>query len=454
MSIAKPAFIGLGLLAALGLGYLMFTPSQSQQRDRVLDASVIGVEGLFRWLPDQGIRVVRSNPRLTPRASNLSMQVLPLYDVDLFSYSEPPQTKDAEMLQSSQRDLDWWVLDEKLYALRTLVVLPKWRTGFVKSQVAHGSTLIPMDRIDDLSTNLYLPQDLVFRLDGIFLIKRLSMQRRPDRSVALFYAQLFRRELLPERCTQVLGILEGALLIDCAAEDGEGLARAYYLSDPDLLNNHGLSLAENASFAVDMISALRIAEAPGETRPVYLDTSTDLLLITDDGDDEAQNYERGETEFARFFEYPLSVLWAVAGVILALAGWRGLRRFGPAAHPIQDTLEQSKTVGIDAKARLLRISGNDGRMVGEFVRARLDMLAEAAFGAGTASNTPDTTHERLFKLLARRDAALSGQFRTVSNDLITRGPAMAQRDLYRLLETFRDLLERLTYGPDQISKPD
>jgi len=452
---SKAALIGIAgaAILVLGLGYLVLTPSESHRKDRALDTSVIGLEGLVKWLPDQGIRVVRSNPRLHPRTSNLSMQIVPLYDVDLFANAVTAQTKDAEMLQSTQRDLEWWVFKSKLNDLRTLVVLPKWRSGFLKSDVAHSSTLIPLSAVNTLLTNLYLTQGALLRLGPAMTTKSLTMKPGPERSVVLYHAQLFRPDALPDQCTPLLGMREGYLLIRCNGESGDDLATAYYLSDPDLINNHGLSLAENASFAVDMISALRQIGATGETRPIYLDTSAELLLITDNAVDEGQTYERGETEFARFFEYPLSVLWAVAGVILALAGWRGLRRFGPAVRPAQDSPEQSKTVGIDAKARLLRISGNDGRMVGEFVRTRLDALAEAAFGAGPGTAAAPVA-DRLFKHLARRDASLSARFRVVSDDLITRGADMPQRELYSHLETFRDLLERLTHGSDPISKPD
>lgn len=459
MSVARrlwigPMWIGLSVIAVLGLGYLVFGSSEDQKTDRALDRSVIGIEGLVKWLPEQGIKVIRSNPRLTPRATNLSLRILPLYDTDLFATDDLPTTSAEEMLQTTQRDLEWWVFSQKTYDLRSLVVLPKWRTGFVKSKVAHEVTLIPMPLMVQVMTNLYMPQDGLVRLGGTMPPSQLSIGDAPLRRVAMYQAQLFRRNTLPAHCTELLGLPEGALLIDCAAEDGNTLGRAHYLSDPDLINNHGLSLAENASFAADMIGYLRQMEAPDEARPVYLDTSADLLLSTYEDTNEAQPYERGETEFARFFDYPLSVLWAVAGVILALAGWRGARRFGPARHPLQDGLEQSKTVGIDAKARLLRISGNDGRMVGEFVRARLDTMAEATFGAAAGPASADPAHARLFQVLARRDAALSAQFQAVSTDLISRGSAMPQRDLYSLLETFRDLLERLTHGPDQISKPD
>ena len=452
---SKAGLIGIAgaAILVLGLGYLVLTPSESQKKDRALDTSVIGVEGLVKWLPDRGIRVVRSNPRLNPRTSNLSMQIVPLYDVDLFANAVPAQTKDAEMLQSTQRDLEWWAFSSKLDDLRTLVVLPKWRSGFLKSDVAHSSTLIPLSAMDTLLSNLYLTQGALLRLGPTMTMKSLTMKPGPERSVALYHAQLFRPDALPDQCTPLLGMRQGYLLIRCNGEGGDDLAAAYYLSDPDLINNHGLALAENVSFAVDMISALRAINAPDDKRAVYVDTSTEALLISNDQIDKAQPYERGETEFARFFDYPLSVLWAVAGVILALAGWRGLRRFGPAVRPAQDSPEQSKTVGIDAKARLLRISGNDGRMVGEFVRTRLDALAEAAFGAGSGTAAAPVA-DRLFKHLARRDAALSAKFRTVSDDLITRGADMPQRELYSHLETFRDLLERLTHGSDPISKPD
>jgi hypothetical protein len=115
--------------------------------------------------------------------------------------------------------------------------------------------------------------------------------------------------------------------------------------------------------------------------------------------------------------------------------------------PPDDGLEQSKTVSIDAKARLLRLSGNDGRMVAEFVRARLDALSEASLGTGGS-------HDRLFTLLARRDAALASQFRNTCAQLMTHGTAMPKHELNQHLATFRDLLERLTHGPAPISKPD
>lgn len=445
MSKAAP-WIGLAALIAAVLALFWFGGDGSAARDRQLDVSLIGTDGLQIWLQAQGIEVVHSNPRLTPRSDEMSLAILPLYDIQLDADAQPPETPDDEMQQANQRDLERWVFQQKLDALPTLVVLPKWRTGFYRAAVAHQSTLIPEAVMTQALRSMVLPAGMLIRLGPQMTEMPLSVQGEVSRTVALFHAQLFQRDAIPDHCREVLGLPQGALVIAC---DRTGAAvypetpAAHYLSDPDLLNNHGLGLAENAALASDLIASLR----PDATKPVYLDTSTEQLLITDPPADEAQDYNRGWAEFARFFDYPLSVIWAVAAVILALAGWRGALRFGPPRLPPDDGLEQSKTVSIDAKARLLRLSGNDGRMVAEFVRARLDALSEASLGTGGS-------HDRLFTLLARRDAALASQFRNTCAQLMTHGTAMPKHELNQHLATFRDLLERLTHGPAPISKPD
>ncbi len=447
MTKAAP-WVGFAALIVSVLGLFWFASGDgAAARDRRLDASLIGTDGLQIWLTDQEIAVVHSNPRLAPRVQDMALQIIPLYDIDLFSNANPPKTPQEQMLQASQRDLEYWVLLEKLQALPSLVILPKWRSGFVSSAVAHDSTLIPRVGVAQLLRELGLPLSLITRMGPQMTQASVALPGQPARELALFHAQLFARAHLPSGCAETLGIPAGALVIACTSD--ANVPAAQYLSDPDLLNNHGLGLAENAALAVDLIAAMR-ADA---SKPVYLDTSALHLLVTEDQADEARDYNRGWSELARFFDYPLSVLWAMAAGVLALTGWRGLLRFGPPRLPPDEAQEQSKTVSIDAKARLLRLSGNDGRMVAEFVRARLDALAEASFGAGGFS-TGTAGHDRLFNLLARRDAALASQFRNTCAQLIARGPAMPQTELYQHLATFRDLLERLPHGPDPISKPD
>lgn len=59
-------------------------------------------------------------------------------------------------------------------------------------------------------------------------------------------------------------------------------------------------------------------------------------------------------------------------------------RFGPLLTQDRATAESSKTAAISTKARLLRLSGHDGQMVADYVRADLAQMARQIFGAAAA----------------------------------------------------------------------
>ena len=428
---------GIALLVIGGLIAAFLT--RDSAGDRKLDNSVMGVNALRVWLPRDGIEVVRSHPQLSPVADDLSIRILPLYDVNLMSEEDIPETKEQFARQSTQRELWSYVFFEKLSDLPTLVVLPKWRTGFATAEVAHASLLIDTANVTQLARQTGLARVGILRRPAGFETALLSPALSlPTQDIALFHAQLFDRVTLPAFCTELAGFPYGALLIRCGAHGS--IAAAHYLSDPDLLNNHGLSVADNARFASAMIAAIRPA---GDTGAVYLDTSTELLLNTGAEDLDARDYERQPEDLARFFAYPLSVLWALAAVVLGVAFWRGARRFGPAQASSEDRPEATKSAAIEAKARLLRLSGNDGRMAGEFVQARLSDLATQTFGHGLGLDGVT----RLFAHLERQNKGLATDLRRVTASLIDQGSSLPQNELHRQLETFRDLLERVNHGP-------
>lgn len=439
--------IGVVLLVLGGMIALF----SSGAREGTLDISVMGVEGLGKWLPTASVGVVRSHPRRAPRAADLSLRILPLYDVDLERDAVIPKSAAESARQSTQRDISAEVFFRKLENLPTLVVFPKWLSGFATTEVAHTSLLIGDYDHNRLIQQIGLPGLRITHGAPAFETARLNPGKAaPLQMVTLYHAQLFRRDGLPRPCREVIGFNKGALLIYC--DDIGYLDAAYYLSDPDILNNHGLSLAENAGFAVALINGLRPS---GNTRPVYLDTGREEMLDMGETDSEARPYTREAEDFARFFSYPLSVFWGLAAVILGLTLWRGVRRFGPSLDAGEDRLEASKTAAIDAKARLLRLSGNDGRMAREFVQARLADLAAQTFGAGIReAGIGEAGISRLFAHLASRDPGLAAQFSRVTTHLIGKGAEMPPTELHRQLETFRDLLERVTHGPARVSKPD
>ncbi len=421
-----------GLAVAGLLGWLFWTSEGG--RARQLNASLIGIKGLELVLPQEGVAVRPSHAMLSPNAEELSLAVIPLYDVDINNDIREARTAREDMDQSSQSDMDSEMLAYKLADLPSLVVLPKWKNGFLRSGVAAEVTMIPADALQQITGQLGLRRRGILRGAPGFVTQDVAMGDVAGR-VTLFAPQVFDRSRMLKRCTERFGLAAGALLIDCARDDDH--VAAFYLSDPDLLSNHGLSLGENAAFVPKMLAALRRNDGP-----IYLDTSPDTLLTVQEGDSNYRDYERGASEYARFFDYPLSAFWAMAGVILALSIWRGLRRFGPPVPLGQGGVERSKVAAIEAKARLLRLSGHDGRMAAEFVGARLSDLVETTFGPGTGR----AGLERYYALLARRDADLARDFQAEATILIARGATLPKAELYQRLERFRDLWERVTHA--------
>lgn len=408
------------VIAVLALVALAVLLAMAPWGDSRFDRSPLGVRGLELWLKAKGVDVVRSNPRLKPNASDMSIRVLPL-----------PGTDSADRPEAQ---LEPWVLEEKLYEMPTLVVLPKWKDDLAKEGIARGAMLIPEADAQSPLPQIYLDDVTIVRSGARFEQAGLALDDSQPHKVALYRAQLFDRGSLPDHCTELAGTPSGALLIACDPD-----FRVWVLSDPDLINNHGLSLAENAAFAVSMITRLR---GPEDRRPIYLDT--DPTLLTESGeDDEGRSYERSASDLARLLDYPLSVIWAAALLVTAIAFWRGAYRFGPPQTGREAANDVSRTAAIEAVARLLRLSGNDGRLTAQFVHDLLADKAVQVFGTGSADAAGI---ERLFERLARRDAMAADALRTVSRSLMEQGPTMRRAELHRNLDTFKELLGSTDLG--------
>lgn len=419
--------VGLILFAVLLLGLAalaLFGSSPGVNYDR----SPLGNKGLQVWLQAKGIDVIRSDAHVTRTRSEISLRILPL-PISQIQPAEPQagEDKDGDRFQP-------WIYQAKLYELPTLIILPKWRDSVGKDGIARESGLLPFaDLYRDLA-KAYTSDLSLKRLGPDFQQAQLTLAPNQPEKVALYRAQLFDRSSLPSDCRELAGIPAGALLLRC-----EGSLPLYLLSDPDLLNNHGLSVAENAAFAVSMIQKLRGA---GETRPVYLDTNGQLL----EGEkpvDEGRTYERSATDLKRFFAYPLSVIWGTILLVAVICLWRGAYRFGPPLADASSNIEMSKTAAIEATARLLRLSGNDGRMTAQFVQHLLADKAVLLFGSGAGNQAGI---ERMFQRLARRDQALAHALQSAAQALIEKGPVMTRSDLHRNLETFRKLLGSTDLG--------
>ena len=73
-------------------------------------------------------------------------------------------------------------------------------------------------------------------------------------------------------------------------------------------------------------------------------------------------------------------------------------RFGPAFRPFDDRVGASRDVSIHAKARLMRLSGNDRALLAAHVRNRLADLAAELFGP----HRDGTPLAQLTRFLVRR----------------------------------------------------
>lgn len=429
----------VGALVLAGLAGLLLLGGGRE--DRRLDASVIGIDGLATWLRAEGLGVERSNPRFRPAWSQLTFRVLPLYDTDLDA--DPPEAKTPReaYYATTLRNIESWDLNSRLHDLPALVILPKWVAGTVVSSAAHDSALIPLEQVERLPRQIgNWPLRLV-RPAGGFVTEEVGQDQ-----IALFHPQLFDPASLPQTCDAVVGMAQGVLVAACGFGDGGDSQPVYLLSDPDLMNNHGLALADNAEVTEWLFRALAPEAATGEAEAprIYIDTEAENMVDYYSHDDQRQDYDRSATDFARFFAPPLTGLWAVLAILLGLALWRGARRFGPARADSADTPEQSKLAAIATNARLLRIAGHDARMAADLVQANLSDLAQTTFGRAVGAGPQGIA--RLFAHLSRRDPARTAELQAVAQRLTDTTTSLSQAELHRQLDAFRRLLETLTHG--------
>lgn len=420
---ALPRIAGFAVVALLG--WLMFT---AQAPDRALDRSVMGADGLEIWLRANDIDITRSNPRVTHRRKDLSAMIVPLYDTDLYDDADTPADDAARMANIDPRDAQGWVLDAAAEQLPTLVVLPKWRGGFALTAIAHEQTQVPLPALSNVLGNLGLGDARMLAVENRVTTARVapSPAATNPQEIALFRAQLFDVLHLPRHCAPLVVIGDGALLIDCGASGDTPAMR--FLADPDMLNNHGLGLADNAAFALGLVRDL----TAGDMRPVLLATQT-VLVSDDTGPPEP--HERTGEDLSRFFAWPLSALWLMGGAVLGLALWRGALRFGPAQGPAPDVAASSRHAAIAAKARLLRLSGADARMAAEHARAHLADMAAQALGPAAAN---DAGVARWLARLARRNPDLARDLR----DAAMIPPDTSAADLPRRLATLYALTRK------------
>ena len=430
--------LALAGLVLLVLGAVWLFSGQQQ----ALRKSPTGFDGLAIWLRDQGhaSRTFTGGWPLDPRG--IGLLVVPVYDTQPDAEQEQPIDKAGLIARQDETDIDLASLLDRARHAQTLLVLPKWRTGMRLTGLVHPALLNEADRLEALTSRL--------TGSGVGKIARIprvgtSFDYRATDGRTL-QAQLYAAQVFAgPGCEPLIGRPGRMILGRCETRYGHDVL---ILSDPDLLSNHGLMLGDNALIAADLLPALAAEEAA--QRPPTDSPEADAQDIVIDyasanwvqPQPTRRVHERSWEDLARFFGPPFSVLWLGAGALLALVLWRAGRRFGPVRGEVTG-LTASKRQAIAARARLMRMTGQDGAMLGDYVSARLAAVAATLLGpqhTGTA-----TRETALLRHAARRDPALADALAEIVARIRALPDRLPAADAIHHIDRFEELLEQTAH---------
>lgn len=413
------------VIAALGI--LVYLSTSRQQTVRY---SPSGMDGLVSLLNANQTEARAFTGGYFIEPSTLGLNIVPLYDTRPGTKRKRPETQEDLLFQTDENDLVRGAPVRRAKLARTLVVLPKWRTGMRLTGVGHPALLIDPAAHDDTLRNLVGGLATgVSHVPAPFT--RFDYEARDGKTLKaeLYIAQTFNGR----GCRPIIGTAGQMVLGDCILRDVGRQDRVFVLSDPDLLNNHGLRLGDNALIAQDFIAR----QADGKA--VLIDYSLQNFLrerfqwrVTRD---------REWSDLLRFFEYPFSILWVGALILMGLTFWRAGQRFGPLPASVAGP-KASKDHAMAAQAKLLRLTGQDGALLREYVPARLGTVANALFGVGHLYTGGDEA--LVLRHLDRTKPELAGRLRDTLEAIRALPDAMSAREAIGFVDEFEHILEQIT----------
>ncbi len=393
--------------------------------DRAIKASPIGSDGLFHWLNANEIEAVRSHRRTVLSEGDIALRVLPLLDTNLYSDAPEPFDARERLSNPTLRDLDWSIFDEKITYVSSLVILPKWRAGVLEHGLLDPQLLIPMGQMGSLLSQI--------GIEELTLTRNRPGFTQTDDGLTAYELQLFHYTRLDGLCTPVLSVPEGVLLARCALRD----STFHILSDPDILNTHGLALGNNAEVALGIIRSLMWEGVD----TVYIDTSTTITLDVS-GDEDRALRPRTADDLSRFLTYPFSLILMGAGAAFLIMLWRGLARFGPALQLADDGHAASTSASLEAKGYVLQMTGEDHALVQDYITARLHSLNRDIFGPKTRFDRGTLT-KKLAALAPQTHADFAAALARVANVDATTPTAAIEDAAYEFDESYRRLSDEL-----------
>ncbi|MEM6421547.1 MAG: hypothetical protein AAF698_03080 [Pseudomonadota bacterium] len=378
--VLRDGALGLGLLAIMLLGAWMLSGSDERQLSR----SAVGFDGLAAWLraSEVSARTFRGFPQIDPAAVDL--RLLPLYDPDPHRRNEAPTTPEASFAAETERDISASILVQKLSLMPTVLILPKWRRGMRLAKAAHPALLV------EPAAPSAMLAELVPGIGPLTRSQETSQRIETTHGDAEIYLP---QTVAAGPCTPIFGDREEMLFGRCPlrGEDETDWSKDgfWLLTDPDLLNNHGLTRGDNAAIAAAIPGTL------GASRPVVDYTAH---LWANRQRDEGRQW----SDLLEFIGWPFTPFWIGLAAFSVLGLWTGAVRSAPAIEDADLGLAASKAVAIASKARLLRAAGHDAALVGVWLDSRLAAAASALSPSHHVSAEPDSV---VLARLAQADPA-------------------------------------------------
>ncbi|MEM9709825.1 MAG: hypothetical protein AAF871_13670 [Pseudomonadota bacterium] len=429
----------LAAFVAFALGVWWFLSSGRQQ---ALKASPAGFDGLVEWLRAGEIDTLNFTGGWLLNEDETGLLIIPSYDTALDAPRIRPTTKEELLLSQDEEDLRSGPIFEKIEAAETLMVLPKWRAGMRLTGIGHPVLVSERDRVLGVAKTLTGEA----RLRMIYGRTPFTDFTYRAETGELLTARIYAAQMLVTRdCEPIIGTRGAMLLGRCpaaglgddedeyAADDASGAGDFLLLADPDLLSNHGLRLGENALIARDLVASLA---ADGR---VVVDYSTRSWFR----DDEVRvTRERSWADMRRFFEPPFTLLWVGGALAFGAILWRAGRRYGPVkADPMGQGA--SKDLAIRARARLMRLSDQDGELLGSYTSARI--AAAAAILLGPAHGRQYATDKAFLKYVSRRHPDQAARLKSVLETIRRLPDRIGAADAIRHVDDLEEVLEAIRY---------
>ncbi|MEM9677659.1 MAG: hypothetical protein AAF890_06335, partial [Pseudomonadota bacterium] len=330
-------YILIVVVVLLGILYL-FTRSPS------LDRSIIGFEGFTLAARQAELPIVNHTGGAPLETDNYGLRILPLYDRELRFFRRARADND---LDSVLREMPLRLAEQKLQAIPTLLVLPKWRRGAVRLETLHEDLLINPQGMSLMgrSFDLYRPFGIVqgppeFASQPTRLaFTPWSNEARADAKLSDtdgFNVSLYAAQTLlgtyggannPQACRTVVSWNRNTLLAQCRYEmrsvrnSGSRVSQSFFvLTDPDVLNNHGAGHGDNFNFGLALVKGL------SESKPIVMDLSN-----TPDRPRQRQRDSGGRafSDLLQFFQPPFTLFWLVFGLLALATLWRASVRLSP-----------------------------------------------------------------------------------------------------------------------------